>query len=745
MFKSILRTTVICVAMQSPILLAAASNPVSFDRPLTFEPNFGQAPSQVSWTARGQGYQLYLTATGATLVMAEPASAFPGSAAPSAGRPGSLPGGLFGARMSVIAMNLVGSRAWTSIDGLEATGGISNYLLGKTAKNWHKNIPQYGRVRVNDVYDGIDLVFYGRGHELEYDFVVRPGSDPNRIRLAFDGEESVRVDSQTGDLLIKTKSGSVMRHVRPRVYQMTNRGKVEVAGGYQVLDNGQAAFRLAPYDHRSALVVDPSVEFTTFLGGTGEDYTTGLARLGAGYTYVTGQTFSTDFPTTTKTTGSSVAKYCPDNVCPAYIFVVELSPQGKVFSSTLIGGSDTDTATGIVADSNGVWITGTTDSLDFATNNEYGYGYWNGFVAKLNPDLGQLDWCATFGGVGDQYTNQGSNAIALDANDAVYVAGNTSSASFPTSESLSMPHASKQKNLGGTQDAFVVKIGADGSLNSGYSTYLGGTKDDAAYGIAVDASGHAYVTGYTGSTNFPTNGPTSHGSVANGGTVAFIIELSKDGSSSIYSVLLGGTKSVQHPYPLDQGNAIVLDSSGEAYITGTSCTSDFPTDANSFQKMPPSACLPQTAGQYFTSAFVAKLSSAGSLLYSTYLGGTNGAVTGNSIAIDSEQDIYVAGLTATGLFPGANPITVNPSAGFLTKLHPKLYTIDSTVFLGAAITNIAEFEPYLTLVEGSDTQLPTVPTILTAGYRYRSGAPAPLSRYLDAFVVEVAYPPPTAP
>jgi hypothetical protein len=737
MFKAIFRLMVICLVLQSPVLLTAAPISGSFDRPLVFEPNRGQAPEQVSWTAPGQGYQLYLTATRASLVMAEPVAPSSSDASVMFGKARRQPAGLSGARVSVVDLKLVGSHTWTSVEGLEPTGGVSNYLLGKNPQDWLKGIPQYGRVRVNNVYDGVDLVFYGHGHELEYDFVVRPGSDPNQIRLAFDGAESVRVENKTGDLLIRTKSGSVMRHVRPKIYQQLGGKNVEVAGSYHLLPNGEAAFQVAAYDRRSVLVVDPTVEFTTFLHGSGEDYTTGVAVVGEGYTYVTGQTFSTDFPTTTKTTGSSVAKFCPDNVCPAYIFVTELSPLGSVLSSALIGGSNTDTATGIVVDSDGVWITGTTDSLDFATNTQYGYGYWNGFVAKLSPDLGQLDWCTTFGGVGDQYTNQGANAIALDANDAVYVAGITSSASFPTSESLSTPHASKQKSLGGTQDAFVVKIGADGSLNSGYSTYLGGVKDDAAYGIAVDSSGHAYVTGYTGSTNFPVNGATSHGSVANGGTVAFVTELSKDGSSSIYSVLLGGTKSVQHPYPLDQGNAIVLDASNEAYIAGTSCTSDFPTTSKSFQSMSPSTCLPQTAGQYFTSAFVAKMSGSGSLLYSTYLGGINGAVTANAIAIDSAQNVYVAGLSATGLFPGANPINVNPSAGFLTKLHPKLYTIDSAIFLGAAVTSIVEFEP-----DDFRSNNPTLgidPIVVTAGYRYQSEAPSITNKYLDAFVVEASY------
>jgi hypothetical protein len=738
--KNLLRAIVSGWVLLSPALLVAASNSASptstsFDRPLVFEPNLGQSPSQVSWTARGQGYQLYLTGSGASIVLAEPA---PASAADSSinSAPGARPQGLPKARMSVVGMNLAGSHAWSSVEGQEPTGGVSNYLVGPQ-KDWHKGIPQYGRVRVKDVYDGIDLVFYGHGHEMEYDFVVRPGGDPNQIRLAFDGVDSMKVDARSGDLVIKTKNGSEMRHVQPKVYQQVGGKKVEVAGGYQIMDDGQAAFRLAQYDRRKALVVDPTVEFTTFLAGSGQDYTTGVAILGAGTTYVVGQTYSTDFPTTTF---YAVSKTCPGNVCPAYIFVTELSPEGHVIGTTLIGGSSTDTATGIAVNEDGVWVSGTTYSPDFATNTDYSRGLWNAFVAKLSLNITKVDWCTAFGGYGDQYTLQSANAIVVDANDNAYVAGTTYSNSFPTSESLiTGAHASKQKTFGGgTRDAFVAKIGSNGKLDSGYSTYLGGASDDEAYGIAVDTSGRAYVTGYTGSKNFSVTSAPSHGSLANGGTLAFITELSKDGSSSVYSVVLGGTKSAQHNYPLDQAAAIVLDSTNEAYVTGTSCTSDFPTNSSSFQQTPPSACLPQT-GPYDTSAFVAKLSSTGSLLYSTYLGGTGGAVSANAIAIDSSENIFVAGITSTGVFPGATPIPLNPTAGFLTKFHPKLYTIDSSIFLGAAITSIAEFEPELSIPDPIDQALVVVPSIMTTGYRYRPGSPSLASKYLDAFIVDVAY------
>src|ERR1700733_8920113 len=381
MFKALLCSVALGSAILGQTALASASNPVSqqpvpFDRPVTFEPNVGQAPSQVLWSARGSGYQLFLTSSGASIVLAEPLPQSPSANSSSlAARPAPRPAAMPKARVSVVGMNLSGSHAWSNVSGLEPTGGVSNYLFGRDRKDWHSNIPQYARLRVEGVYDGIDLVFYGQGRDLEYDFVVAPGADPTQIRLAFEGASHMRVDSKTGDLMITTSTGSEMRHVRPKVYQQIGNQKVEVAGGYQILDNGQAAFLLAPYDRRSSLVVDPTVEFTTFFQGNNEDYPTGLAVDASGNSYVLGQTFSTDFPVSAGS--KQISKSCANNVCPPEMFVTKLSPSGQVIYSTFVGGSDVDVPSGIAVDSTGVWITGTTTSRDFSTNTQYAFGFWN--------------------------------------------------------------------------------------------------------------------------------------------------------------------------------------------------------------------------------------------------------------------------------------------------------------------------------------------------------------------------------
>jgi hypothetical protein len=721
MFKLLSRSTTLCIAMLSPAMLAATSNPTTFNRPLSFEPNRGQAPAQVSWTARGEGYQLFLTSSGATITMAEPVAPSPADLHLSIpGRPALLRG-----RVSVIGMHLVGSHSWSGVQALEPTGAVSNYLIGNDRANWHSGIPQYRRLQVNGVYDGIDLVFYGHGRDLEYDFVLAPGADPNQIRLAFDGVGPLRVDRETGDLVIKTNSGSEMRHVRPRVYQQIGNEKKEVAGGYQILDNGEAAFRLASYDRQHTLVVDPTVEFTTFIEGNSQDIVEGLAVDSQGNSYVTGQTLSTNFP---NFFGPAPAKNCPSYGCPSWIFVTELSPSGEVMNSTLIGGSETDVAFGIAVDPTGVWVAGETISTNFATHSQFGWGSWNGFVAKLSVDLAVQEWCVSFGGFGGEV--QGAFAIAVDTNHNAYATGFTKSTEFPTTRNWSSTQP-MQDSLKGLTNAFVVKVGADGYLTDGYSTYLGGSVYDIGYGIAVDSAGHAFVTGLTKSPDFPTNGATSHGSPGQG-SVAFVTELSPDGSSSLYSELLGGTKTSNADYPLDWGNAIAVDPKGEAYVAGIACSSDFPTTPGAYQTTPPSACLGGYFATDFWSAFAAKLSNTGQLLHATYLGG-GGGVTGISLAINSLGDIYIAGTTSSGVFPGTSPITVNPTAGFVSEFDSKLETLKMSKFLGAAITGVATFHPANPPAGTADPD-----SVYTAGYRYRPGTSTQNPDNEDAFVVKLS-------
>jgi Beta-propeller repeat len=716
MFNKVMSAIVFGSAVMSPNLLAAATtsnapNSIALDRPVSFEPNQGQAPSQVSWTARGHGYELFVTSTGASIVLAEPVAEPP---LPDSENPIARSGKRLESRNSVVGMNLTGSHPWVTVRGLEPTGGISNYLLGKEKKDWRVGVPQYARLQVAGVYDGIDLVFYAHGSKLEYDFVVAPGANPNQIRLAFDGAASMSIDSKTGDLVVITKTGSEMRHVRPKVYQEVGGRTVEVAGGYQIVD-GQASFRLARYDRQSRLIVDPTVQFAAFLQGNNSDWTTGVAVDPAGNSYVTGQTFSTDFP---NSAGFVPAKHCPNGLCPSQIFVTRISPTGQLLSSTFLGGSDTDVSNGIAVDATGVWITGETSSLNFATDSQFAFGYWSGFVTKLELDLSARFWCVTFGGGGDSSVVNSSNSIAIDSAGNSYVAGETGSVDFPTSKYFSTTLEPMQKAFAGGSDAFVVKIDKAGLIKNGYSTYLGGGKADAAYGIAVDSTQHAYVTGLTYSADFPKAAEPSYGSLANGGYIAFVTKVSKDGSHPLYSLTVGGTKMADQKYPIDQATSIAVNSADEAYITGLTCSSDFPTNMYSYQQAPPSKCLTSSGGGFYRSAFVFELSHLGTLLFSTYFGGTNGIVYGNSIALSATGNVYVAGDTTTSNLANVSPqIALNPQAGYVAKFNSVLQTVAWTRLVGAEAGTVAVQKPKSVVISNV---FPA--NIFVAGYRYRPGS-----------------------
>jgi hypothetical protein len=320
-----------------PLLVSATTlvggvHPASVVRPLVFEPNRGQASSSVNWLAHRPGYQLMLTNEGLTMRLKE------------------------GAAVSSLKMTLKNSRPWRSVTGLEPTGGTSNYLHGTDSKAWRTNIPQYASVRASRVYDGIDLVLHSQGPDLEYDFVVAPGADPKRIALAFSGMDRLRVDEKSGDLILTTPDGAELRQARPRVYQEVGNRRVEVAGGYELRADGAAGFRLAAYDRRRPLVIDPIVTFTTFLRGSDFDAAEGVAVDSAGNAYIGGTTLSDDFPTIN---ALQLRQGFFDG------FVTKLSPQGTILFSTYLGGSDDEEVNAIAVDSTGVYVTGFTASTDF--------------------------------------------------------------------------------------------------------------------------------------------------------------------------------------------------------------------------------------------------------------------------------------------------------------------------------------------------------------------------------------------
>jgi hypothetical protein len=498
-----------------------------------------------------------------------------------------------------------------------------------------------------------------------YDFIVAPGADPRSIRLRYTGISGASVDSR-GDLHLATGAGEVTQH-RPTVYQVRGGQRVQVSGTFRLINNNarstEVAFAVAGYDKSLPLVIDPVLVYSTFLGGTGDvfgdgDIGTAIAVDSSGAAYVTGNTYSVDFPTTsgafqTKLSGNPNA------------FVSKLSADGTaLIYSTYLGGTIGDGGAAIAVDGSGAaYVAGYTDSNNFPVTagafQTVLYGEQNAFVTKLSVDGSDLTYSTYLGGSGLDY----GAAIALDGSGDAYVTGFTQSIDFPTTAGVF------QASRKGQQNAFVAKVGAEGSSLI-YSTYLGGSNLDAGQGIAVDSSGFAYLTGYSGSSDFPTTAGAFQ-SVLKSRSNAFVSKLSANGGSLVYSTYVGGSNH-------DNSNGIAVDGSGAAYITGSTQSIDYPVTAGAFQ--------PSLSGDQ--NAFFTKLGADGtSLAYSTYLGGSK-PDTGYGIAVDVQGDAYITGSADSEDFPttyGAYQTSQKASpTAFVTRFGANGNSLDYSTFLGGS-------------------------------------------------------------
>ncbi len=571
--------------------------------PLSFEPNAGQASAQVRYLARSSSYTLYL-ASGETV--------------------------LAGRNQSPLWTRLSGANPSAAIAGEVPQGSRSNYFIGNDPAAWHTAVPNFAKVRYAGVYSGIDLIYYGKDGSLEYDWIVSPRADPQKIRMIFESADQLRIDKQ-GDLVIRVggqAGASEYRHKKPVIYQEVSGKRVPIAGHW-ALHGKEASFRIGGYDHRKELVIDPALIYSSYFGGTGSDYAYAVAVDSIGNTYVAGGTGSAGF----NIKGTEDA------------FVLKLAPSGSKLYSSFFGGGGVDEARGIAVDVQGnAFITGNTGSLDFPTKGAIQTkmaGSGDAFVAKLNPAGSSLLYSTYLGGTaGDT-----ASAIAIDAGGNAYVVGSTFSTDFPTK-------AAFQGARGAQEDAFVTKINPTGT-DWVYSTYLGGNNVDEGNAIAVDATGNVYVTGYTASTDFPLQSPFRGSNAAS--VDAFVTKINPAGSALVYSTYLGGSAT-------DYGTAIAVDSSGSAYVTGIVTSDDFPL-ANAIDN--------KLGSHAVDDVFVTKFNPSGSaLVYSTYLGGGS-ADDPYALALDQGGNVYITGRTNSSDFPLTNPIQTTRTAFdmFVTEIN----------------------------------------------------------------------------
>ena len=508
------------------------------------------------------------------------------------------------------------------------------------------------------VYPGIDLVFYGNEGELEYDFELAPGADLRKVSLDLGGVNALRIDG-AGDLVLTTAAGPVVWR-KPVAYQVENGERRNVASRYALRGGRRVGFEVAAYDRTQPLVVDPTLAYSTYLGGGGADIGHAIAVDAAGNAYATGQTESVNFPGTGSLKG----------LIDAFVTKFDASGTTRVYS-VYLGGNGSDVAWGIAVDAAGnVHLTGETLSDDFPTTpTAYQRVRVTGrdaFVLKLGP-TGALLYSTLLGGTSPDEGDRG-NGIAVDTAGNMVVTGRTDSLDFPVTANAFFPF-----HRGAVFDAFVAKVNpsASGAASLVYSTYLGGSLNDAGFAVALDTAGNAYVTGGTASVaDFPT---TAGAYQASGNlTDAFFTKLNPTGTGIVYSTFLGGSGT-------ERANGIGIDAAGNAIIAGQTNALDFPTK---------NAVQPLHGGGF--DAFVAKFDPAASgnasLLFSTFLGGTGDDV-GRALAVDPSGRIYVTGATASNTtFPIANAVQPTYGGGtfdaFVTKLNAAGTTRLYSSFLG---------------------------------------------------------------
>jgi hypothetical protein len=565
------------------------------------------------------------------------------------------------AESAAVQMRFVGANERAQISGAEQLAGKINYLIGNDPAQWRSGVPTFGSVRVAEIYQGINLIYHGNRQQLEYDFTIAPGANPDAIKLQFDGAEKISVGAQ-GELILKLGNDEI-RQPKPEIFQTIAGERKKIEGGYKILDARTVAFQLGEFDRSLPLVIDPVLGFSTFFGGNSGTTAWSVAVSPVdGSIYIAGETFSTKSSSggSFSTPGAFQTKFGGGKLT-GDAFVAKFDNAGtNLIYMTYLGGKEDDGAFSVAVDAAGhAFVTGFTDSQNFPTtanalyreiggelNRHTGFFATDAFVTELNTNGSGLVYSTYLGGSDED----AGTSIAVDSADNAYVTGLTASTDFP----LKIP---LQDHMAGTNNAFVTEIASNGTALV-FSTYFGGTKADEGEGIAVDANGYIYVTGYTDSDDFPTNNaqfPLFNGGVklrpfSKPSNDAFVSKFMPSGAGLVYSTYLGGTND-------DMGLGIAVDSSGSAYVVGSSESGDFP-NTNTINGTNTAELSSHIAGKFLvndTDAFLAKFDLNGVLVYSALFGGkTNDVAYG--VAVDASGDAFVVGATESPDFPTIEPV-----------------------------------------------------------------------------------------
>jgi hypothetical protein len=631
--------------------------------PLEFEANHGQAPAQFDFVAHGQSYTLGISATAIALTIGRPASAHNVNLTPVAMDLNNR-SHVDAVEHAQLNLRLLGSNPDSKARGLQPKESVSNYFIGSDPAKWHTKVPHFGKVERSNVYPGIDLAFYGNPQELEYDFRVAAGADPDTIRVAADGASAVALDGD-GNLVLTTTAGDI-RLKHPSAYQEISGVRRAVTSGFSLDPDNTIRLTTGAYDHSRPLIIDPVLNYGAAFGGSDGNQALGMDVDSAGNVYLTGNSCSPDFPTTAgnfqNMTTDPAIYACQD------AFALKLNPtaSGLIYAD-YFGGTGASSGTHVAVDSSGdLFVTGATTSPNFPLSGNIGppapqacplfqapQDCPDGFLLKLSPDGSSIAFSTLLGG------SQATVGFQVKLNPVtgdIDVLGMTNSSNFQPA--MTGPQTTYQ---GGTCDnnaclsGFLLGLDpSSGALR--YGTFLGGTKTNYDAGLGFDSLGNIYVAGATQPPLSSSLGSVTHtyapaGGVAAGGMdiVVSQLKLSQNNLSVGYLTLIQGEGD-------DIPSGLAVDAAGNAYVTGSTASLSLPVTAGAYQSSNNGGdyfgCLwtlgypPVTCG----TIFVGKVDPTGGLSFLTYLGGSS-TDWGEAIAVDSLGNIWLTGATTSNDFP----------------------------------------------------------------------------------------------
>ena len=600
---------------------SAAPAPAAPAQRLHFEPNVGQTAPEVKFIGRGAGHGLFVTDQALVLTLDGPTRARGGHPRPSAPP-----------ARSVVRLDFVGAQA-PAMQALDRQPGVSRYHVGADPRVWSRDVPNYSRLKLAGLYRGIDLLMYGAGQGLEYDFLVAAGADPAAIRWRVSGGQSVRTDAD-GALVVSTTAGTLRQH-KPIAYQEVGGKRRPVSADYRLTGAGEVTLALGAFDRHRPLVIDPVVSFTRTLAGGDADEAFDVAADASGNVYLAGTTLSSDFP---KTAGDTVGDGIPT-------FVAKYNASGTLLYSFFYGGSNMALPTRIAADSSGqAYVVGTNESNDLPTKNGLGIPPGVGYLMVINGAGTDVVYATSLGDLNPR-------DLAVAASNDVWVVGFLGASDHPP-----VAVNGAQRTPGGGNDGFLLRLDPTltGSSAFKYFSYVGGNGDDQANAVAFSATKkQVYVVGDTTSTNLPL-GPRLG---ARGNGDVFVWSLATDTLAQLGSIVLGGSG-------FDHAASVAVDAAGYRYVAGDTFSADFPVSANT----------PSHAGD--ADSFVIKLTPPGStgptMVDSSLVGGESTETTAK-VAVTPSGVAWLNGSTTSQTFfttfVAPQHSLIGSQEGFLTKFN----------------------------------------------------------------------------